>query len=104
MKRIIICIWVVLLFSCKENTVKGIQNTNEDMPKQKELISAMLDSFNVAAATADFDGYFNFFTANATFIGTDATEYWTKEAFRSWAKPYFDKKTTWNFKALKRNI
>lgn len=104
MNRIIACILVLLLFSCKENTVKSIQNDLGDITKQKELIFAMLDSFNVAAATADFDGYFSFFASNATFIGTDATEYWTKETFRSWAKPYFDQKKTWNFKALKRNI
>ncbi|MDR3024806.1 nuclear transport factor 2 family protein [Chryseobacterium sp.] len=72
--------------------------------KEKTAISTMLDAFNVAAAKADYTEYFNFFADESTFIGTDATEIWNKKEFMVWAKPYFDKKKTWNFKALKRNI
>ncbi|WP_313000749.1 nuclear transport factor 2 family protein [Chryseobacterium gleum] len=72
--------------------------------KEKSEISSMLDTFNAAAAKADYDGYFNLFADESTFIGTDATEIWDKKAFMVWAKPYFEKKKTWNFKALKRNI
>lgn len=64
----------------------------------------MLDSFNIAAAKSDYDTYFNFYTDDAVFMGTDATERWDKNAFMIWAKPYFDKKTTWNFTALERHI
>ncbi|SDI80812.1 SnoaL-like domain-containing protein [Chryseobacterium taeanense] len=72
--------------------------------KEKTEIGTMLDGFNVAAAKADFVTYFNYFTDESTFIGTDATEVWDKKAFMAWAKPYFDKKKTWNFTSLKRNI
>ncbi|WP_326983000.1 nuclear transport factor 2 family protein [Chryseobacterium sp. MYb264] len=72
--------------------------------KDKKEIGIMLDDFNLAAAKADFITYFNYFAAESTFIGTDATEVWDKKAFMVWAKPYFDKKTTWNFTSLKRNI
>lgn len=72
--------------------------------KEKVEISTMLDGFNVAAAKADFTAYFNYFADESTFIGTDATEVWDKKAFMIWAKPYFDKKKTWNFTSLKRNI
>ena len=72
--------------------------------KEKSEISTMLDAFNAAASKADYTGYFNFFADESTFIGTDATEIWDKKAFMVWAKPHFDKKKTWNFKALKRNI
>ncbi|EFK35389.1 Uncharacterised protein [Chryseobacterium gleum] len=72
--------------------------------KEKSEISSMLDTFNAAAAKADYNAYFNLFEDESTFIGTDATEIWDKKAFMVWAKPYFDKKKTWNFKALKRNI
>ncbi|WP_294200704.1 nuclear transport factor 2 family protein [uncultured Chryseobacterium sp.] len=71
---------------------------------EKTAISTMLDSFNVAAAKADFNTYFNYFADESTFIGTDATEIWDKKAFMVWAKPYFDKKKTWKFTSLKRNI
>ncbi|WP_312176000.1 nuclear transport factor 2 family protein [Chryseobacterium sp.] len=72
--------------------------------KEKTEIGTMLDGFNVAAAKADFNTYFNYFAEESTFIGTDATEVWDKKAFMNWAKPYFDKNKTWNFTSLKRNI
>lgn len=78
--------------------------SNKAFEKGKSEISAMLDGFNVAAAKADYNTYFNYFADESTFIGTDATEIWDKKAFMIWAKPHFDKKKTWNFTALKRNI
>jgi hypothetical protein len=77
---------------------------SKDTAADKKQISAMLDSFNSAAARADYDGYFSYFTDNATFHGTDASENWDKKNFMTWSKPYFDKKTTWNFTAIQRNI
>lgn len=75
---------------------------NSDSPKK--VIAALLDSFNAAAARADFNGYFSFYTEDAIFTGTDATERWEKPAFMKWAKPYFDRKTAWSFKAIDRHI
>jgi hypothetical protein len=72
--------------------------------RDKQAIESMLDSLNVAATESNFDRYFSFFAEDGVFMGTDATEYWNKPAFMVWAKPYFDKKQTWNFVALKRNI
>lgn len=71
---------------------------------EKTAINTMLDGFNTAAAKADFNTYFGYFADESTFIGTDAMEVWDKKAFMVWAKPYFDKKQTWNFTSLKRNI
>ena len=72
--------------------------------KEKTEIGTMLDGFNVAAAKAYYKAYFDFYADESTFIGTDATEVWNKKEFMVWAKPYFDKKKTWNFTSLKRNI
>jgi len=89
------------LLSCNSNKDNM---SAEYITKQKGIISATLDSFNIAAAHSDFNGYFKFFTDSAIFIGTDATEKWNKTQFMKWAKPYFDRKATWNFKAIKRDI
>lgn len=70
----------------------------------KVQINAMLDSFNLAAAKADFNTYFNFYTEDAIFTGTDATERWDKPAFMAWAKPIFKRGRAWNFKAMERHI
>lgn len=80
------------------------QSSGIKFEKDKKEIEMMLDGFNVAAAKADFNAYFNYFADESTFIGTDATEVWDKKAFMVWAKPHFDKKKTWNFTSLKRNI
>jgi len=78
-----------------------------DEPNLKEYeaqINKNLDSWNEAASKADFKTYFDFLTEDAVFIGTDAKENWVKKDFAVWAKPYFDKKKTWHFKALERHI
>ena len=92
------------LFACNENNTQQTVPTASAVADSKKQIAAMLDSFNVAAANADYTRYFNFYTEDATFNGTDATENWDKAAYMIWAKPFFDKKTTWNFTAIKRNI
>ncbi len=40
----------------------------------------------------------------SVFIGTDATENWTKKQFISFSKPYFDRGKAWDFKTLERNV
>lgn len=75
-----------------------------EKPIEKATISALLDTFHVAAANAEFDRYFSCFSKNGTFLGTDAKENWTKSEFMKWAKPYFEKRKTWAFTSLERNI
>jgi hypothetical protein len=41
---------------------------------------------------------------NSVFIGTDASEIWTKKQFENYSKPHFDNRKAWDFKALERNI
>lgn len=72
--------------------------------KEKVAIAKLLNDFNLAAANAEYEKYFNFFAEDGVFIGTDATENWDKKSFMVWAKPYFDKKRTWNFKPIERHI
>ncbi len=90
---------ILLLFSCnKANTESKNYQTNPiDISKAKKEIGSMLDSFNTAAANAAFTHYFDYFTEDATFNGTDATENWDKKAFMIWAKPFFDKKNNLEF-------
>lgn len=97
------------LFLCIACTQKSNKQTTENNPTVNNSVDslqivALLDSMNVAAANADFTRYFNFYANDATFMGTDATEYWNKENFMIWAKPYFDKKSTWDFTAIDRHI
>lgn len=41
---------------------------------------------------------------SSIYIGTDATERWTKPEFIRFAKPYFDKGKAWDFKPYDRDL
>ena len=70
----------------------------------KTEIDFFLDEWHAAAARADMNSYFDKIDEDGFYIGTDATENWTKQAFYEWSKPYFDKGKAWTFKAVERNI
>ncbi len=67
-------------------------------------IAGVLDSWHAAAAAADEEKYFSYFTPDAVFLGTDPTERWTRDEFRKWAHPYFAKGKAWSFQATARWI
>ena len=110
MKHLIAILIVLQVIACgqakQENATNGNGTTIDSaaLDASRAQIGAMLDSFNVAATNAQFDRYFDFFAPDGVFMGTDATEYWTKEEFREWARPHFDKKQTWNFVSVERHI
>ncbi len=102
-----VAVSVLLLWGCCAQNHSISSKSQADTSANaanRALIGAMLDSFNVAAARADYTRYFDFYTADAIFIGTDATEHWNKASFMVWAKPFFDKKRTWNFRSIQRHI
>lgn len=72
--------------------------------QEKEPIDQLLDDWHTAAATAQYQAYFDAMTADAVFIGTDATENWTRNEFEVFSKPYFDRGKAWSFTAIERNI
>lgn len=69
-----------------------------------EKVNLLLNNWHKAAAVANFNTYFSMMTTDAVFIGTDATENWTKQAFMTYAKPHFDKGKAWSFTAIDRHI
>jgi ketosteroid isomerase-like protein len=72
--------------------------------QEKEEITQMLDTWHKAAANADQQAYFDVIADDGIYIGTDASEIWTKQEFFVWSKQYFDKGKAWSFTAIKRNI
>ncbi len=67
-------------------------------------LNKFMDDWHNDVATFNYNAYFNKIDSLGYFIGTDASEIWTKKEFAAFSKPYFDKKQTWDFKALKRNF
>lgn len=93
-----------LLSACTASVTTNEPTPTVDPTAEKTQIIAMLDAFNTAAANADYDGYFGFYTKDAIFIGTDATENWDLESFKEYARSAFDTPPAWAFSALDRNI
>ncbi len=95
MKKAIVLFCILLLVS---------KTFSQTIDSNKEMINTTLDSWHKAASNAEFDNYFSYMTSNGVFIGTDATENWQLDAFKTFSKPYFDKGKAWNFTSLQRNI
>ena len=70
----------------------------------KDDIHKLLDEWHFDAARARGEQYFSKFTDDAIFIGTDATEYWTKQDFFEYADPIFSQGRGWRFGVMVRNI
>ena len=67
-------------------------------------IEAVIDRMHQAASRADGQDYFNQFTPDARFIGTDATERWSLTAFRAYAEPYFARGRGWTYVPRERTV
>jgi len=77
------------------------QQTSDNL---KQQLDQMLTNWHHAAAVADAETYFGYLAEDAVYMGTDATEYWTKSEFQKWAEPWFKRKSAWTIYATKRNI
>ncbi len=70
----------------------------------ERAVTAVLDEWHLAAAQANESRYFSHLAEGAVFLGTDATERWTKAAFQTWAHPFFTRGKAWSFHATRRAI
>ena len=79
-------------------------NANLIEANETQKVSAVLDELHNAASKAEAETYFNLFTEDAVFIGTDINEFWSIVQFKAFAKPYFDKGKGWTYVSKSRNI
>lgn len=100
MKFLLLLLTAVFFMTAGCNNNAAVTSTAKDSTG----IAQLLDSFNVAAAQANYNQYFSYFAEDAVFMGTDATEHWDKKSFMQWAKPFFDRGRAWNFTAIQRHI
>jgi len=70
----------------------------------KRAIASVLDQFHQAAANANADKYLNLLNDEAVFLGTDASERWTKSQFTKFVQPYFSQGKGWSYVSTQRNI
>lgn len=102
MRKIIV---FYILFFCVMSSASAQKLATVDAKKViKTKINTLLNNWHLAATEANFEGYFGKMDSISVFIGTDASENWTKKQFEAFSKPYFDKGKAWDFKTLERNI
>lgn len=101
MKKIILSIiFATTLFAC-QHINKTSKKESENI---KEKINTILNNWHNDAAEANFKQYFNAMDKTSVFVGTDASENWSKKEFQKFSKPHFDKGEAWKFTTLERNI
>ncbi len=81
-----------------------VAQTVVDERQAAHALGLLLDDWHDAAAKSDEARYFAHLAADSVFLGTDATERWSKEAFQAYAHPHFSAGRGWAMKAARRNI
>ena len=64
---------------------------------KKPNLDSLIDEWHLAAAKADYNGYFGLMNESFIFLGTADGERWDKQQFSDFSKPYFDKGKAWVF-------
>jgi hypothetical protein len=103
---------ILLIFSLHQNHITTsysdvrfpVQKDTVKQENEQKEIHAFLDQWHQAAAKADSKVFFGSMTEGGIYIGTDATERWTKPEFMAFAKPYFDRGKAWDFKPYDRDL
>ena len=72
--------------------------------EEEAAIRGTLDAWHEAAARSDEDAYFGLMTRDAIFLGTDATERWTRDQFRAYAHAPFSEGRGWQMRAVRRDV
>ena len=69
----------------------------------QEDLDVLLNGLHLDAHTGSFESYFDRYSTDAVFLGTDKTERWTIEEFKAYAKPAFSDGHGWTYAVIERN-
>ena len=97
MRNSILCALIVI------TSLAGLVSSHQ-AENDEAAVMSVLDQLHDAASKADGDRYFSLFAANAIFIGTDATERWPIDEFRSYAMKRFETGTGWTYHVRERHV
>ena len=91
---------IALIFGLMSALLSFVSNA----ASEQKSIEQTLNSFHQAAADAQAKPYFDLLSQDAIFLGTDASERWSKEEFKAFVVPYFSKGKGWLYTPTERNI
>ncbi len=68
-----------------------------------QYVNSFIEEWHKNASEAD-TVYFEKIAVSGIYIGTDSSEYWTKNEFIDWSREYFQRGKAWTFTTIDRNI
>ena len=103
MKKLIEIAIVTACFLLSSNLYIHASTEDFDISDDKHiLIDALLDGLHRDAHEGKFKPYFDRFSADAVFLGTDKNERWIIEEFKVYAKPAFADGHGWTYALIER--
>ena len=69
----------------------------------QEDLDVLLNGLHLDAHKGNFESYFDRYSTDAVFLGTDKIERWTIEEFKAYAKPAFSDGHGWTYSVIERN-
>ena len=69
----------------------------------QEKLDILLNGLHQDAHEGNYETYFERYTSDAVFLGTDKTERWTIQEFKEYAKPAFADGHGWTYEVVERN-
>jgi ketosteroid isomerase-like protein len=70
----------------------------------EQQVAMVLDELHAAASASEFESYFDLYTTDAVFMGTDGSERWDIDEFKAYAKPRFEAGKGWTYVSTDRSI
>src|SRR5438128_9217879 len=102
MKRILVLMAALLTLLVAVSQAGRAQAASADAALAKQ-VNAFVDSWHDDAAHARM-AYFDKMAPDAVYIGTDRGELWQRDAFKAWARKFFERGSAWSFHATRRNV
>lgn len=95
-KNIGVVLFICFFTACSKPKESAISNSSQ--------VNSLINKWHQAAAVADEEVFFNCMEDDAIYLGTDASEKWTKKELQEWSKEIFKRDTAWAFTPLERSI
>ena len=87
------------------NSLRPSQQHHTSIRSMGRTVDETLDRMHTAAANAELESYFDCFSKDGYFIGTDSTERWMiMPDFYNYTKPYFDQGMGWTYTPVSRHV
>lgn len=96
-------VWCVVFASMAMVGVIAMDARSDKQPVNREAVFKVLDQLHEYASKADGARYFALFAPHAVFLGTDATERWTLEQFKTYAQARFETGTGWTYRLIEHS-